>query len=583
MADYTPTVDDAEFLLNEVFDLPSQWAANVTLSQRIDGDTMTAMLNECSKLSSEMIAPLSRNGDEQSCQFDNGAVTTPDGFKQAYQAYSEGGWGGLTGNPEFGALGLPKALAVHCEEMFNAADISFSLYPMLTAGACLTLELHASDDIKQRFLPQMYSGQWSGSMCLTESHAGSDLGIIRTKAIPLETNKDIYTISGSKIFITGGEQDLSDNIIHLVLAKLPDAPAGARGISLFLVPRELENGQRNTVTCGSIEHKMGIKASASCVMNFDAAEGYLIGNAHKGLQAMFTMMNYERVGVGIQGIGAAERSYQCAAQYARERQQGRSSASTLSANQAQSLLVHADVRRMLLTMRAFTEAGRCLSTYVANQLDIAKYGDSDDKSDAETRVALLTPLVKAFCTDRGFESCVLGQQVLGGHGYIREWGQEQLVRDVRITQIYEGTNGIQAMDLLGRKVMPTAGANIRIVADEIMAFMDEHKTALPASMATALTASVESLLRVTEHLCAMDDSDNIGAAAVYYQDLLGYVFYGYMWAKMVVAATGDSQLHRNKRQLAGFYFNHLLPRVAGLQQSLMADLTSMMLIDEADF
>ena len=579
MSDYQAPIDDIQFLLNEVFQLPQQWENTPALADAIDSDTATAMLNECGKLSSEVIAPLSRTGDEEGCLFDNGKVTTATGFKAAYKAYADGGWGGLTGNPEFGALGMPKALAVHCEEMFTAADISFALYPMLTAGACLAIEQHGSAALKETYLPKMYAGIWAGSMCLTESHAGSDLGIIRTKAQPMDDGE--YSITGSKIFITGGEHDLTDNIIHLVLAKLPDAPDGARGISLFLVPKIMPDGSRNTVSCGSIEHKMGIKASSTCVMNFDAATGFLIGEKHRGLMAMFTMMNYERVGVGIQGIGPAERSYQCAAAYARDRLQGRSPHSTLTSNKAESLLVHADVRRMLLTMRACTEAGRCLATYVANQLDITKFGEAADKKHADGKVALLTPLVKAFCTDRGLESCVLGQQVLGGHGFIREWGQEQLVRDVRITQIYEGTNGIQAMDLLGRKVIPAKGANVAALNQEIEDFMLNHQ--LPDNIRSGLSVAVQQLQMVTEHLVNLDDKAQIGTYAVYYQDLMGYVIYAYMWAKMVCVATNDSKLHRNKRQIADFYFSNLLPRIVSLQEIIISDLQGVMAMDAKDF
>ena len=580
MADYLPPLDDIQFLINDVFQLPKQWANNTHLAELIDADTATAMLNECSKLSSELIAPLNRPGDEEGCHYDNTQVTTAAGYKEAYQAYAEGGWCGLTGNPEYGAMGMPKALAVHCEEMLTAADISFALYPMLTAGACLSIDQHANKTLKEKYLPKMYSGEWSGSMCLTEPHAGTDLGIIRTKAIP--NNDGSYNITGSKIFITGGEHDLTDNIIHLVLAKLPDAPAGAKGISLFLVPKLLDDGSRNPVSCGSIEHKMGIKASSTCAMNFDGAIGYLIGEKHHGLMAMFTMMNYERVGVGIQGLGPAERSYQCAAGYARDRLQGRSPQSKLDANKAESLLVHPDVRRMLLTMRAFTEAGRCFSTYVASQLDIAKFSEGEAKTKADNKVALLTPLVKAFCTDRGFESCVLGQQVLGGHGFIREWGQEQLVRDVRITQIYEGTNGVQAMDLLGRKVIPTKGENIYQLVDEMLAFAQSTPT-LPEAIKTGLSDSANSLKSVTEYLVSNASSDLVGFTAVYYQDLMGYAVYAYMWAQMMNAANTDSKLHRNKHIVADFYFNHLLNRSDGLVKIITNSLDSVMQMPAEDF
>jgi hypothetical protein len=581
MADYVAPLDDIQFLLHDVFQLPKQWAENDSLAQVIDAETASAMLNECGKISAELVAPLSRDGHEIGCQLEQGNVITAPGYKAVYQSYSEGGWGGLTGNPEYGGLGMPKALAVHCEEMFTAADISFSLFPMLTSGACLSIEQHASDALKDAYLPKMYSGEWAGTMCLTEPHAGTDLGIIRTKATDNEDGS--YAVTGGKIFITGGDHDLTDNIIHLVLAKLPDAPAGAKGISLFLIPKVLPDGTANSLSCGSIEHKMGINGSSTCAMNFDGATGYLVGEKHRGLMAMFTMMNYERVGVGIQGLGPAERSYQNAAAYAKDRLQGRSANSTLDANQAESLLVHPDVRRMLLTMRAFTEAGRCLSTYTANLLDIAKYGKPEDQAQADQKVALLTPLVKSFCTDRGFESCVIGQQVLGGHGFVREWGQEQLVRDVRITQIYEGTNGVQAMDLLGRKVVANKGATVETFIGEILAFADLQKSVLDNSIHKALVEATLSLQSTTQYILDAQDTDLIGSTAVYYQDLMGYVIYAYMWAKMLVAADTDSKLHANKHILGHFYFNHLLHRANALTHIIRNDMSSVMSLAADDF
>jgi alkylation response protein AidB-like acyl-CoA dehydrogenase len=582
MSEYKAPLDDFQFLLDEVFELPAQWEKNPILNQRIDADTATAMLNECGKLSSELIAPLSRDADEQGCQFDAGKVTTPNGFKQAYNAHAEGGWGGLSGNPDFGALGMPKALAVQCEEMFAAADISFALFPMLTAGACLAIEQHGSEALKQQYLPKMYSGEWAGSMCLTEPHAGSDLGIIRSKAVPNDDGS--YAITGTKIFITGGEHDLTENIIHLVLAKLPDAPHGPKGISLFLAPKVLDDGSSNGVSCGSIEHKMGIKASPTCVMNFDSARAYLVGDPNRGLMAMFTMMNYERVGVGIQGIGLSERSYQCAASYARERLQGRTTPATADDNRPQSILAHPDVRRMLLTMRALNEAGRCFASYVANQLDISKFTDqSESKQQAEAQIALLTPVVKAFCTDRGLESCLLGQQVLGGHGYIREWGQEQLVRDVRITQIYEGTNGIQAMDLLNRKVVPDQAKQLDRLAEEVLAFIAKESDKLLPGMAEQLSSATASMQRVSHSLIDQQSKALNGSTAVYYQDLFGYWMYGYMWARMTAAAQSDNLLHRNKRIVAEFYFSNLLPRMHSLEQIIANHHSSVMAMDASDF
>ena len=370
---------------------------------------------------------------------------------------------------EFEGMGMPKILGAQYEEMLYSADIAFGLYVCLTSGASLAIDAHATQELKQKYLPKMYSGEWAGAMDLTEPHSGTDLGMIRTKAV--DNGDGSYSVSGTKIFITGGEQDLSENIIHLVLAKLPDAPAGPKGISLFLVPRNKvdENnvvGENNNVTCGSIEHKMGIKASATCVMNFDGAQGWLVGDLNKGLNAMFTMMNYERLSVGIQGLGAAERSYQNAVAYAVDRIQGRAATGPVQPEkQADPIIVHPDVRRMLMTMRAYNEGGRAFSTYVASFLDTAKFSDdAEQKEYASNMVQLLTPVAKAYLTDRALECCIAGQQVFGGHGYIREWGQEQLVRDTRITQIYEGTNGIQSLDLMGRKIVGNGGKLFELFA-----------------------------------------------------------------------------------------------------------------------
>ncbi|WP_077048405.1 acyl-CoA dehydrogenase family protein, partial [Pseudomonas sp. KK4] len=463
MADYKAPLRDMRFVLNEVFEVAKLWAELPALAETVDAETVEAILEEAGKVTSKSIAPLSRGADEEGCHWADGAVTTPAGFPQAYRTYAEGGWVGVGGDPTYGGMGMPKAVSAQVEEMVNSASLSFGLYPMLTAGACLSINNHASEELKAAYLPNMYAGIWAGSMCLTEPHAGTDLGIIRTKAEPQADGS--YKVSGTKIFITGGEHDLTENIIHLVLAKLPDAPAGPKGISLFLVPKFMVNadgslGARNAANCGSIEHKMGIQASATCVMNFDEAVGYLVGEPNKGLAAMFTMMNYERLGVGIQGLATGERSYQNAIEYARDRLQSRSPTGAQNKDKvADPIIVHPDVRRMLLTMKASNEGGRAFSTYVAMQLDTAKFSeDAATRKRAEDLVALLTPVAKAFLTDLGLETTVHGQQVFGGHGYIREWGQEQLVRDVRITQIYEGTNGIQALDLVGRKIVGSGGA-----------------------------------------------------------------------------------------------------------------------------
>ena len=475
MPEFNAPLRDMRFVLHEVFEAPALWARLPALADHVDADTADAILEEAAKVTGQLIAPLNRSGDEEGAQWQATTVTTPSGFKAAYTTYIEGGWVGLSGNPEFGGMGMPKMLAVQFEEMLYAANSSFALYSALSSGACLAIDAHATHALKSTYLPPMYEGRWAGSMCLTEAHAGTDLGIIRTRAEPQADGS--FLITGSKIFITGGEQDLTENIIHLVLAKLPDAPPGPKGISLFLVPKRRVNadgslGAANAVTCGSIEHKMGIKASATCMMNFDGACGWLIGEANKGLAAMFTMMNYERLSIGIQGIGCAETSYQNARTYARERLQSRAPTGKVAPDKvADPIIVHPDVRRMLLSMKAMTEGGRAFASYVGQQLDLSKFSDDpQEQEQASALVALLTPVAKAFFTDTGLDSCVLGQQVFGGHGYIREWGQEQLVRDVRIAQIYEGTNGIQALDLLGRKVVANGGAALRLFTRQIRQF-----------------------------------------------------------------------------------------------------------------
>ncbi|QXI36376.1 acyl-CoA dehydrogenase C-terminal domain-containing protein [Pseudomonas xantholysinigenes] len=576
MTTYTAPLRDMRFILKDVFHGPALWAHLPALAERVDADTADAILEEAARLTGQLIAPLSRNGDEQGVQFANGQVRTPDGFREAWRTYREGGWVGLGGNPEHGGMGMPKMLGVLFEEMMYAADSSFSLYSALTAGSCLAIDAHASAALKATYLPPLYAGRWAGTMCLTEPQAGTDLGLIRSRAEPQADGS--YRISGSKIFITGGEQDLTENIVHLVLARLPDAPVGPKGISLFLVPKYLVNddgslGARNPAHCGSIEHKMGIKASATCVMNFDQAEGYLVGESNKGLAAMFTMMNYERLSIGIQGIGCAEASYQSAAGYANERLQSRSAAGAQAPERsADPIIVHGDVRRMLLTMRALTEGGRAFAVYVGQQLDIARYAeDAGERERAQRQVALLTPVAKAFFTDNGLESCVLGQQVFGGHGYIREWGQEQRVRDVRIAQIYEGTNGIQALDLLGRKVLADGRQALAGLAAEIRAWCVDaplHRE--------ALLAALVRLERVSQWLQvqASDDPNLVSASAVEYLHLFGLTAYAYMWARMAntaqVLQAEDPAFHGAKLACAAFFFQRLLPRAQALEAGIKA-------------
>ena len=592
MADYKAPLRDMRFVLNEVFEVSKLWAELPALAEVVDEETANAILEEAGKVTAGSIAPLNRSGDEEGCSWDNGVVKTPAGFPEAYRTYAEGGWVGVGGAPEFGGMGMPKVIGAQVEEMVNSANLSFGLYPMLTAGACLSILNHASEELKQHYLPNMYAGVWAGSMCLTEPHAGTDLGIIRTKAEPQADGS--YKISGTKIFITGGEHDLTENIIHLVLAKLPDAPAGPKGISLFLVPKIMVNadgslGEKNALGCGSIEHKMGIKASATCVMNFDGATGYLIGEVNKGLAAMFTMMNYERLGVGIQGLSLGERSYQSAIEYARERIQSRAPTGPVAKDKAADpIIVHPDVRRMLLTMKALNEGGRAFSSYVAMQLDTAKY--SEDKATAQRAdelVALLTPVAKAFLTDMALETTVHGQQIFGGHGFIREWGQEQLVRDCRITQIYEGTNGIQSLDLVGRKIVGSGGSYYKHFADEIKAFVASADASL-AEFTKPLATAVQNLDELTAWVLdrAKGNPNEIGAASVEYLHVFGYTAYAYMWALMARAALGkeaQDEFYASKLGTARFYFARLLPRIHSLSASVKAGSESLYLLDAAQF
>lgn len=592
MADYKAPLRDMRFVLNEVFEVAKLWAELPAIAEIVDEETAAAILEEAGKVSAGIIAPLNRSGDEEGCGWTDGAVNTPAGFPAAYKSYAEGGWVGVGGDPQFGGMGMPKAISAQVEEMVNSANLSFGLYPMLTAGACLSINAHASEELKEAYLPNMYSGAWAGSMCLTEPHAGTDLGIIRTKAEPQADGS--YSISGTKIFITGGEHDLSENIIHLVLAKLPDAPAGPKGISLFLVPKLMVNadgslGAKNSLSCGSIEHKMGIKASATCVMNFDGAIGYIIDAPNKGLNAMFTMMNYERLGVGVQGLALGERSYQNAIEYARDRIQSRAPTGPVAQDKAADpIIVHPDVRRMLLTMKALNEGGRAFSSYVAMQLDTAKYSeDAVTRKRAEELVALLTPVAKAFLTDMGLETTVHGQQIFGGHGFIREWGQEQLIRDCRITQIYEGTNGIQSLDLVGRKIVGNGGAMYKHFADEIKAFIGSADASL-AEFVEPLQAAINNLDDLSAWLLnsAKTNPNEIGAASVEYLQVFGYTAYAYMWALMArtaLAKQDQEAFYVSKLGTARFYFARLLPRIHSLTASVKAGSESLYLLDEAQF
>lgn len=584
MATYKAPLRDMRFVLHEVM-AADRVFASMPETAEVSTDLMDAILESAATMAEEVLAPLNRSGDEEGCRFDNGRVITPAGFQEAYKAFAEGGWIGLSGDVDYGGQGMPKMLAVLFEEMIMGANCSFALYPILSAGASLALARHASASLKEQYLPLLYSGEWSATMCLTEAHAGTDLGIIRTRAEPQDD--DSYLITGTKIFITGGQHDLTANIIHLVLAKLPDAPSGPKGISLFVVPRQLpdENGkpgEGNQASCGAIEHKMGIKASATCVMNFDGARGYLIGEANKGLTYMFTMMNYERVSIGLQGLGLSESSYQTAVAYALDRLQGRAGTGPVNPDKvADPIIVHPDVRRMLLSVRADIEAGRALAVYVGSQLDLAHFHeDIGVRARAAKLVALLTPVAKAAFSDRGFESCVLAQQVLGGHGYVREWGLEQNVRDARIAQIYEGTNGIQALDLAGRKTVKDRDNLLATLTEDINGFVQENAASNSmAEFISPLQSVLKSLTETTQWLKerAQVEPDEIGAASVLYLRLMTLALYSYMWGRMCKVAqarledgTEEPEFYQAKITTARFFTAKVLPEYKFLAEQIRA-------------
>lgn len=561
---YQAPVDDMMFLIKDVFNLEQRFKGIADFAD-FDSELYAAILEEAGKFSTNVLQPINRSGDEEGCQYDDGVVTTPKGFKEAYQAYVEGGWQSLTANPQYGGQGLPKALHVLVEEMFYATNTSFCLYGSLTAGAYHLLQAHADDATKDRYLPKLISGEWSGSMCLTEAHAGSDLGILKTKAEPQEDGS--YKLSGSKIFITGGEHDMADNIIHLVLASLPDAPAGPKGISLFLVPKFMVNddgsiGERNGIRCGSIEHKMGIKASSTCVMNMDNATGFIIDGPHQGLRCMFTMMNLERLSIGLQGIGLGEMSYQQAFDYANERLQGRAKGVEGTA----PIIRHGDVQRMLKTMQCYTQAGRALAVWLGAWLDEAFHSTDDAViTKAQNMAALLTPVAKAFFTDIGYEVCTIGQQVFGGHGYVREWGMEQHVRDARIAQIYEGTNGIQALDLIGRKIVANKGAFLSELLTDMRVDIEGFSDSAQKSLLIEQLNGLEDLSnKVVENFS--DDHDKQQYIACDYLHFIALSLYAYLWLKMAEAGQ-DS-----KRESMEFYFKRLLPRAYGLKKSIENEL-----------
>ncbi|WP_330703412.1 acyl-CoA dehydrogenase family protein [Novosphingobium resinovorum] len=557
---YQPPVPTMRFLLEHVLDFDVQMAALPGLEE-VNAEVAAEVLAMAGRLCAERLAPLNLPGDAAGARLVDGEVVTAPGFAAAYAEFVEAGWPGLAGDPQYGGQGLPRTVQIMLDEMVSAANLSFGLFPGLTRGAAEALAAHGSEELKDTYLGKLVTGEWCGAMALTEASAGTDLGLLRTRAEPRGDGS--HSITGTKIFISSGDQDFGNNIVHLVLARLPDAPAGVKGISLFLVPKFLPGAtgtfdERNAMSVGALEHKMGIHAQPTCVMNYDGATGWLVGEAGRGLNAMFTMMNAERLFVGIQGLGLADAATQNAVAYARERLQGR----TEGRPGPVPIIAHADVRKMLLSCRAFVEPARALAAWTAIRMDVAdRHPDAPTRAAAHADVALLTPVIKAAFTDFGFETTVLAQQVFGGHGYIHEAGMEQFVRDARITQIYEGTNGVQATDLVARKVTLDGGAPLRAYLAGIAADLDAagETGALVAAMRPALALLEEASAAIA---AASGDGDVLGAAATEYLSLFAVVSLGWMWVRILAAAPAleDERMRRTYDALAAFYASHVLPR-----------------------
>jgi len=592
MTIYHAPIRDFQFLLQDVFKA-QEVLYTLPGYEEIDDDVVNMVLEEGAKVCEEVLHPINASGDEQGCQFDEGKVTTPDGFQEAYQTFAESGWSSLSLPVEHGGQGLPETLNFIIEEMTWSANAAFILCSVLTRGVVNLLQADASDELKQQYLEKLVSGAWTGTMCLTESHAGTDLGLVRARAVSQEDGS--YALSGTKIFITGGDHDLTENIIHLVLARVPEAPEGVRGISLFLVPKRQLNADGNPdkdngVSCGSIEHKMGIHGSSTCVMNFDAARGFLVGELNQGLPQMFKLMNLARLSIGLQGVGVGEVAYQNAVAYARDRLQTRSLGGVKNPDgPADPIIVHADVRRMLLTTRAYVEGCRAMSLWTGIQLDIAQaHPDAGEKQQASDLIELITPVFKAFCTDMGYEAATICQQVFGGHGYIRETGVEQFVRDARIAQIYEGTNGIQALDLVRRKLFIYDGR----LPETLFRRMDQFIALHPEGndgyeFAAPLAIALQSLRELTQWLleAAEKSPDELGAASVDYLRVFALTTLAWFWAQMasVAKANEEHSFHTAKLATARFYFARLLPQIEGLDQGIRSGAQYLMELDEADF
>lgn len=590
MPTYKAPVRDIEFLLYDVYDAETHYQK--IGAEEASRDMLSAIIAEGAKFCEQVIAPLNQSGDQEGCTWSEDGVTTPTGFKEAYQQYVENGWGALASPVEHGGQGLPESVGHIISEMAGTANWSWSMYPGLSHGARATIDLHGTDEQKEVYLTRLVSGEWTGTMCLTEPHCGSDLGILKTKA---EENADgSYAITGTKIFISAGEHDMAENIVHIVLARLPGAPEGTKGISLFIVPKVLPDGTRNDVKCGSIEHKMGIHGNATCVMNFDGAKGFLIGPPNKGLNCMFTFMNFARIGTAIQGVASAELSFQGALAYAKDRLAMRSLSGVKNPNgPADPIIVHPDVRRMLLTQKSFAEGGRAMIMHLSQLVDIVHSDvDAEEKKMADDLLSFLTPIAKAFLTEAGLESANLGVQVFGGHGYIQEWGMEQIVRDARISTIYEGTTGIQSLDLLGRKVLMTQGGMLKNFTKIIHKFCKEHDGAKGIKpMVKTLATLNKDWGDVTMKLGmkAMMNKEEVGGAAYDYLMYSGYITLGYYWARMAMEAqnkiaAGDKDgFYKAKLDTARFYFDRILPRAEGHKLAMLNGLDTLMAMSEEEF
>jgi alkylation response protein AidB-like acyl-CoA dehydrogenase len=598
MPEYKAPLKDIEFVMNEVLDFEQHYA-NLPGGDEASPDLVNAILVEAAKFSEEVLAPLNQIGDQQGCtRHEDGSVTTPAGFKEAYQQYVDGGWPSLAHDTEFGGQGLPESLSSVISEMIGTANWSWGMYPGLSHGCMNTLTSHGTEEQKTAYLPKLISGEWTGTMCLTEPHAGTDLGLLRTKAEPNDDGS--YNISGTKIFISSGEHDMSDNIVHIVIARLQGAPSGTKGISLFIVPKFNVDGQgnildRNAVSCGSLEHKMGIHGNSTCVMNFDSAKGFLIGAENRGLNCMFTFMNSARIGTAIQGVSAAEGSFQGALTYAKDRLQMRSlSGAKNLEGAADPIIVHPDVRRMLLTQKAFAEGNRAMIYFGAQQNDLAQHSaTSEERKQASDLLSFLTPIMKAFMTETGYESANHGVQIFGGHGYIQEWGMEQIVRDARISMLYEGTTGIQALDLLGRKVLMSQGELLKNFTKIIHQFIKLEADNTDMVEFTAPLATLNQQwgdITMEIGMKAMQNQDEVGAASVDYLMYSGYVSLAYFWARSAKVALeklatgeGDQAFYQAKVDTAKFYYARILPRTLSHAAMIQAGNSTLAAIDSEHF